>query len=43
VGNQFFYVANSYWEGYTEDHNIKPESELPAVVILKADLSKIRK
>jgi hypothetical protein len=37
-GNNFYYVANSLWSGYTDDQRQKPESELQDVIILKAKL-----
>jgi sugar lactone lactonase YvrE len=37
-GNNFYYVANSLWSGYTDDQKQKPESELQDVIILKAKL-----
>jgi sugar lactone lactonase YvrE len=42
VNDTFYYVANSLWSGYTEQHQLKPESELQDVVILKVDLKKIK-
>lgn len=41
-GNDFYYVANSLWSGYTDDHKLKPEDQLQDVVILKSDLRKIK-
>jgi hypothetical protein len=38
VGDTFFYVANSQWSGYDQQHNMKPSDQLQDVVILKADL-----
>lgn len=38
VDDQLFYVANSQWGGYTDQHKLKPESELQDVVILKCKL-----
>jgi DNA-binding beta-propeller fold protein YncE len=38
----FYYVANSLWSGYDDDHKLKPEDQLQDVVILKADLKKIK-
>lgn len=38
VGDEFYYIANSQWGGYTESHAIKPETELQDAVILKANL-----
>jgi hypothetical protein len=42
VGDKFYYVANSLWSGYTEDHRLKPVEQLQDVVILKMDLTKIK-
>jgi sugar lactone lactonase YvrE len=42
VNDNFYYVANSLWSGYTNDRKIKSESELQDVVILKTDLTKIK-
>ena len=36
--DNFYYVANSLWSGYTKEGNLKPEQELQEVVILKAKL-----
>ena len=36
----FYYVANSQWNGYTEDHQIKPEGSLQDIVILKQSLDR---
>lgn len=38
--NYFYYVANSMWSGYTEDHKLKPQDKLQDVVILKAPFVK---
>ncbi len=38
VGDELYYVANSQWGGYTNDHKLKPENELQDVVILKCKL-----
>ncbi len=38
TNNAFYYVANSLWSGYTEQHELKSESELQSVVILKSKL-----
>lgn len=35
AGNYFYYVANSQWGGYTDQHVLKPDSELQDIVILK--------
>lgn len=37
-GNEFYYVANSLWSGYDDDHNLKPIDQLQEVVILKSVL-----
>jgi WD40 repeat protein len=42
VGNMFYYVANSFWSGYTDEHQLKTEDELQEVVILKTDLTKLK-
>jgi hypothetical protein len=42
-GNSFYYIANSLWSGYNEDHSLKPEKELQNVIILKVDLQKLEK
>lgn len=34
-GDTFYYVANSQWNGYDKEHNIKPEDQLQDIVILK--------
>ncbi len=39
-GNTFYYVANSLWSGYNDNHLLKPEAQLQDVVILKLDLGK---
>ena len=39
AGDYFYYVANSQWGGYNEDHSIKPDSELQDIVILKRKLN----
>jgi hypothetical protein len=41
-GDTFYYVANSLWSGYDENRKIKSEDQLQDVVILKADLKKIK-
>lgn len=38
VDDQFYYVANSQWGGYNEDHTIKPKSELQDIIILRRKL-----
>lgn len=42
VGNALYYVANSQWGGYDDNHQIKSDEQLQDIVILKADLSKIK-
>jgi hypothetical protein len=42
VGNTLYYVANSQWGGYDEKHQLKTEDQLQDIVILKADLHKIK-
>ncbi|HEY0769079.1 MAG TPA: hypothetical protein VGD31_02005 [Sphingobacteriaceae bacterium] len=42
VGDDFYYVANSLWSGYTKERKLKPESELQEVVILKTALKKLK-
>lgn len=41
AGSEFYYVANSQWNGYTEDFRLKNESDLQDIVILKANLEKL--
>lgn len=36
TGNQFYYVANSQWEAYADDHSIKPNDQLQDIVVLRA-------
>jgi hypothetical protein len=36
--NEFYYIANSLWSGYTDDHKLKSEEALQDVVVLKAKL-----
>lgn len=43
ANDTYYYVANSFWSGYTEDRRLKPESELQDVVILKTDLKALIK
>ncbi len=38
TGNTFYYVANSQWSGYDQQHKIKPIDQLEEIVILKTDL-----
>jgi sugar lactone lactonase YvrE len=40
-GDYFYYIANSLWSGYLEDHSLKPYDQLQEPVILKIDLRKI--
>jgi sugar lactone lactonase YvrE len=42
ANDTFYYVGNSLWSGYTKDQKLKPENELQDVVILKADLKKLK-
>jgi sugar lactone lactonase YvrE len=37
-GKDFYYIANSQWGGYTDDHKIKPDDQLKDIVILKYSL-----
>ena len=37
-GQQFYYIANSQWSGYDEQHSLKPLDQLQVVVILYSDL-----
>ncbi|MBT1711157.1 hypothetical protein KK062_23135 [Fulvivirgaceae bacterium PWU5] len=39
TNDTFFYIANSQWSGYDEQHNLKDESQLHKTVILKMTLS----
>jgi len=34
-GNDFYYIANSQWGGYDNNHHIKPDDQLQDIVILK--------
>jgi sugar lactone lactonase YvrE len=34
-GNNFYYIANSQWGGYDNNHKIKPDDQLRDIVILK--------
>lgn len=38
AGNQFYYIANSQWGGYDDNHQIKPTDQLQDIVILKYSL-----
>jgi sugar lactone lactonase YvrE len=42
ANDTFYYVGNSLWSGYTKEQKLKPENELQDVVILKADLKKLK-
>lgn len=42
VKDSFYYVANSQWSGYDKQHKMKPLNQLQDVVILKADLKKLK-
>jgi len=42
VGDTLYYIANSQWGGYDDQHQPKPLDQLQDIVILKADLTKIR-
>jgi sugar lactone lactonase YvrE len=35
-GKNFYYIANSQWGGYNNNHHIKPDDQLHDIVILKA-------
>lgn len=39
VGDQLYYVANSQWGGYNEDHTLKPKNELQDIIILRRKLN----
>jgi hypothetical protein len=39
----FYYIANSQWGGYDQQHRIKPANQLQDIVILKVDLKKMLK
>ncbi len=38
AGKTFYYIANSQWDGYKDDHSIKPYNELKDIVILRRKL-----
>jgi sugar lactone lactonase YvrE len=38
AGDVLYYIANSQWGGYTENHQIKPNDQLQDIVILKSKL-----
>jgi len=40
VGKEFYYIANSQWGGYTEDHQIKQNKDLADIIVLKVNLEK---
>lgn len=40
AGKEFFYIANSLWSGYTDNHTLKPSDQLQDVVILRSKLEK---
>lgn len=42
LNNEFYYVANSLWSGYDQQHQLKPEEQLQDAVILKMDLRKLK-
>ncbi|HTJ52132.1 MAG TPA: hypothetical protein VL443_21875 [Cyclobacteriaceae bacterium] len=42
IGDALYYVANSQWSGYDDSHAIKPANQLQDIVILKADLTRIK-
>jgi len=42
IGDVLYYVANSQWSGYDDSHAIKPVDQLQDIVILKADLTRIK-
>jgi sugar lactone lactonase YvrE len=37
-GKDFYYIANSQWDGYDDNHKIKPDDQLQDIVILKYQL-----
>jgi hypothetical protein len=37
-----YYIANSQWGGYDNNHQVKPADQLQDIVILKADLNKLK-
>ncbi|HYG01348.1 MAG TPA: hypothetical protein VD927_02835 [Chryseosolibacter sp.] len=37
-GDYFYYIANSQWGGYTDQHTLKDETQLQPVVVLKYKL-----
>lgn len=40
VDDKFYYIANSQWSGYNEQHEIKPADQLQDIVIMTSDLGK---
>lgn len=42
VNDEFYYIANSQWSGYTENNQIKPADQLQDIVILKTDLKALK-
>ncbi len=40
-GNTFYYIANSQWGGYDENHHIKPNELLQDIVILRSVIGHI--
>ncbi|HEY3430567.1 MAG TPA: hypothetical protein VGK39_07820 [Cyclobacteriaceae bacterium] len=42
IGDTLYYIANSQWSGYDENHQLKPVEQLQDVVILKTNLKEIR-
>lgn len=38
-GTTFYYVANSQWSGYDNEHHIKPDAQLQDPVVLKINLN----
>jgi sugar lactone lactonase YvrE len=41
IGDTLYYIANSQWGGYSENHEPKPFEQLQDIVILKTDLKKL--
>lgn len=42
VKDDFYYIANSQWGGYTETNQIKPVDQLQDIIILKTNLSNLK-
>lgn len=42
VNNTLYYIANSQWSGYDANHQPKPNEQLQDIIILKADLEKLK-